>query len=342
MNKKLVYIGFAFPHHKGTHAGYHQIREYLDYDYVVDCQSYFEKSQYEYSKLSLFRRIYRKTLGRVFGINNIPWYLFRLIWLGVRYNNLVFHYIYGENIFFPWIKKFMRRGNLVVCTFHQPCSFFQTHDRWKSRIKKSDYIILVGNTELDDFKKMTGKDNVVYIPHGISTDFYKVDANVKKEKTILTVGNWLRDYEFADKVYRRLLDKHPDINIHIVTLPQNKVFISESERVEFMSGITDEELRKEYLQSSVLFLPLKRYTANNSLLEAASMGCNIVIASNYPDNSYIPERYVTIVNMVLDDVVCAIESSMKSAHNKDLSVYIDNQYSWRVISLKTKCFLLSL
>lgn len=342
MNKKLVYIGFAFPHHKGTHAGYHQIREYLDYDYAVDCQSYFEKSQYEYSKLSLFRRIYRKTLGRVFGINNIPWYLFRLIWLGVRYNNLVFHYIYGENIFFPWIKKFMRRGNLVVCTFHQPCSFFQTHDRWKSRIKKSDYIILVGNTELDDFKKMTGKDNVVYIPHGISTDFYKVDANVKKEKTILTVGNWLRDYEFADKVYRRLLDKHPDINIHIVTLPQNKVFISESERVEFMSGITDEELRKEYLQSSVLFLPLKRYTANNSLLEAASMGCNIVIASNYPDNSYIPERYVTIVNMVLDDVVYAIESSMKSAYNKALSVYIDNQYSWRVISLKTKCFLLSL
>lgn len=342
MNKKLVYIGFAFPHHKGTHAGYHQIREYLDYDYAVDCQSYFEKSQYEYSKLSLFRRIYRKTLGRVFGINNIPWYLFRLIWLGVRYNNLVFHYIYGENIFFPWIKKFMRRGNLVVCTFHQPCSFFQTHDRWKSRIKKSDYIILVGNTELDDFKKMTGKDNVVYIPHGISTDFYKVDANVKKEKTILTVGNWLRDYEFADKVYRRLLDKHPDINIHIVTLPQNKVFISESERVEFMSGITDEELRKEYLQSSVLFLPLKRYTANNSLLEAASMGCNIVIASNYPDNSYIPERYVTIVNMVLDDVVYAIELSMKSAYNKALSVYIDNQYSWRVISLKTKCFLLSL
>ena len=42
MNKKLVYIGFAFSHHKGTHAGYHQIREYLNYDYVVDCQAYFD------------------------------------------------------------------------------------------------------------------------------------------------------------------------------------------------------------------------------------------------------------------------------------------------------------
>ena len=163
MNKKLVYIGFAFSHHKGTHAGYHQIREYLNYDYVVDCQAYFDKSQFVCSKYSLSRRLYRKVLGKVFGVSNIPWYLFRLLWLGIRYNNLVFHYIYGENIFFPWIKKFMRCGNVVVCTFHQPYSFFQTHDRWKSRIKKSDYIILVGNTELDDFKKMTGKDNVVYI-----------------------------------------------------------------------------------------------------------------------------------------------------------------------------------
>lgn len=342
MNKKLVYIGFAFSHHKGTHAGYHQIREYLNYDYVVDCQAYFDKSQFVCSKYSLSRRLYRKVLGKVFGVSNIPWYLFRLLWLGIRYNNLVFHYIYGENIFFPWIKKFMRRGNVVVCTFHQPYSFFQTHDRWKSRIKKSDYIILVGNTELDDFKKMTGKDNVVYIPHGISTDFYKVDANVKKEKTILTVGNWLRDYEFADKVYRRLLDKHPNINIHIVTLLQNKVFISESEHIEFMSGITDEELRKEYLQSSVLFLPLKRYTANNSLLEASSMGCNIVIASNYPDNSYIPEQYLTIVRMDLTEAVDAIEKNFGRSYNMDLSNYIKNEYSWQVISQKTELFLHSL
>ena len=342
MNKKLVYIGFAFSHHKGTHAGYHQIREYLNYDYVVDCQAYFDKSQFVCSKYSLSRRLYRKVLGKVFGVSNIPWYLFRLLWLGIRYNNLVFHYIYGENIFFPWIKKFMRRGNVVVCTFHQPNSFFQTHDRWKSRIKKSDYIILVGNTELDDFKKMTGKDNVVYIPHGISTDFYKVDANVKKEKTILTVGNWLRDYEFADKVYRRLLDKHPDVNIHIVTLPQNKVFISESEHIEFMSGITDEELRKEYLQSSVLFLPLKRYTANNSLLEASSMGCNIVVASNYPDNSYIPEQYLTIVRMDLTEAVDAIEKNFGRSYNMDLSNYIKNEYSWQVISQKTELFLHSL
>lgn len=89
MNKKLVYVGFAFSHHKGTHAGYHQIREYLNYDYVVDCQPYFDKSQRDQSKFSSFRRLYRKVLGRVFGVSNIPWYLIRLIWLGIRYNNLV-------------------------------------------------------------------------------------------------------------------------------------------------------------------------------------------------------------------------------------------------------------
>ena len=40
---KLVYVGFAFEHHKGTHAGYQHIREYAGYDSSIDCQDYFER-----------------------------------------------------------------------------------------------------------------------------------------------------------------------------------------------------------------------------------------------------------------------------------------------------------
>lgn len=340
--KKLVYIGFAFTHHKGTHAGYHQIREYLNYDYVVDCQSYFDKTQIDYSSLSIIGKIYYRLLEKIFGISAIPWYLLKIIWLGLRHNNLVFHYIYGENIFFPWVKLLMRKGNIVVCTFHQPYSFFQTEKRWKNRILKSDYIILVGNTEVDVFAKMTGKANVIYIPHGITTDYYAINHNVEKQNIVLTVGNWLRDFKFANRVYQKLLEDNPNLKIHIVSNPRNKEYITLSDRIKFMSGITDDELREEYLKSSVLFLPLTRYTANNSLLEASATGCNIVIASDYPDNSYIPEKYISIVKMDVDKAVAEIEKKMCLKYNDALSTYIVNNYSWQVIADKTKSFLSSL
>ena len=342
MSRKLVYVGFAFMHHKGTHGGYHQIRKHVDYDCVVDCQSYFEKSQKEYSRISIWGKIYRRVLRTLFGVNNIPWFLFKIIWLGLRHDNLTFHYIYGENTFFPWTKIFLRKGNVIVCTFHQPYSFFQTSEKFKKKIQCSDKIILVGNTEVGSFKIMTGRDNVVYIPHGISTDYYCIDGNVKKGKVVLTVGNWLRDYKFANSVYHKLLEIDSSLEIHIVANPPNERFITPSDRIKYMSGITDDQLREEYLKSSVLFLPLIRYTANNSLLESSSSGCNIVIASDYPDNSYIPEQYISIVRMDVNSSVNAILAHLNLGYNVTLAKYIDKNYSWQVIAAKTEIYLRSL
>lgn len=339
MDRKLVYVGFAFLHHKGTHAGYHQILNYLNYDYVIDCQKYFENAQHPWDKLSLIRKFKRKVFLRLFGIHVIPWYIFQILWLGITHNNLVFHFIYGENLFFPWMKKIIRKGNVIVCTFHQPYDFFLNDGNRKQMVLKSDRIILVGETEIEKFKSLTRKDNVVYIPHGICTDFYSIDENIKKEHCVLTVGSWLRDYEFANKVYQELIKKDSTFQIHIVSNPKNKELITLSDRITFMSGITDNQLREEYLKSSILFLPLTRYTANNSLLEASATGCNIIIASDYPDNSYIPEKYLSIVKMNVDAVVNTIEERLSSDFNESLSLYIEEEYSWPVIADKTEKYL---
>lgn len=342
MKNKLVYIGFAFLHHKGTHAGYHQIKEHLKYDFYIDCQNHHDKSQRKFGEWNVFIKLWRKILSLVFHVSSIPWYIFRILWLNAIHQNLVFHYIYGENTFFPWTKKLMRKSNKVVCTLHQPYSFFQKSQRWKKLIHNTDYIILVGNTEVDKFKKMTGKDNVKYIPHGISTDFYSIDNSVEKEEIVLTVGNWLRDYKFADRVYKRLLDNNPKLSIHIVSNQKNRESISPSDRIKFMSAITDEQLKEEYLKCSLLFLPLTRYTANNSLLEASATGCKIVIASNYPDNSYIPEKYITIVKMEEDPTVEAIMTDMSKEFNESLSTFIVDNYSWNKIAQSTELFLKSI
>lgn len=339
MHRKLVYVGFSFLHHKGTHAGYHHIKDYVKYDYVIDCQEYYDKSLSLSSSLLL--RIIQRILKKLCGVITVPWYLLSIIRLGIMHNNLVFHYIYGENIFFPFVKKIIRRGNLSVCTLHQPFSFFQTK-RGKSIISKSDYLILVGNTEVELFESITGRKNIYYIPHGVSTDFYCINESVKKEKMILTVGNWLRDYRFANDIYTKLLKSDPELEIHIVTNHENQAELSKNLQIHFYSGISDSELLSLYQRCSVLFLPLIRYTANNALLEAAACGCNIVISSNHPDNGYIPSDMITIVGMDTVDTITAISQAMSYSTNKYLSEYIVRKYDWRIIGNETKAVLTNL
>lgn len=337
MNRKIVYVGFEFPHHKGTHAGYHQIKKVLNYDYVIDCQKYFEKCQSPVHAIIL--RVKRRIVNKLLGTNVVPWYLFRIIWLGLLHNNLTFHFIYGENIFFPWVKFFLRKGNVVVCTFHQPYSCFEKDEKRKKLILKSDSIILVGKSEVELFEKMTGMKNVFFIPHGIDTNFYHPDPSIIKEHVVLTVGNWLRDYEFADRIYMKLLSMDDKLIVNVVSNIHNEKKLTKHKRLHFYTGITDDELLRLYQSCEVLFLPLCRYTANNSLLEASATGCKIVISSDYQDNSYIPSSLLTLVPMDEDIVVKAILELMNKSLYETLSSYVDEHYSWIAVADKIKSVL---
>ena len=342
MANKLVYIGFGFLHHLGGHAGYHQIKEALDYDYYVDAQSYHNKC----AKASRFKIVnWLRTFVFpyfCFGFTAFPWFLFKCIWMALTKGHLCFHFIYGENLYYDF--RLLRvRGCKSVVTLHQPYEWFINNPEWVRRLKSVDQIILVGDSEVHLFKELTGKDNVTFIPHGICSDFYTPDAAVEKEKMVLTVGNWLRDFRFADKVYQQLLANDPNVKIVIVSNPKNKNLITFNERISFVSGISDEELRDLYRKTSCLFLPLTRYTANNALLEAGSVGCPILIACNHSDNSYIPDEMITLLPMKHDKVVEKITNVLNNSNSSlKLSKFVEDNFSWRKIALITKERLSSL
>jgi glycosyltransferase involved in cell wall biosynthesis len=256
--------------------------------------------------------------------------------MGLRYDNLVFHFIYSENTYINF-RKFIRKTNKIVLTIHQPYEWFD-NELWKKKLRSADRIIILSETEKQKFLDLLGGDKVEFIPHGIDVDFYKPSDIQKPTGQILTVGNWLRDFNFADKVYQEIKKKNPNVIINIVSNLENMKFISDNSRINFMSGISDEELRKLYQQSSVLFLPLTRFTANNALLEAASSGCNILIASNGQDKSYLPEKYISILEM---DVNRVVERIMEMLNNpvveaKQLREYVQKEYSWKVIAQQTE------
>ena len=336
--KKYIYVGFAFSHHKGTHAGYDKISNYLSYDKKIDCQKYIDNCD---SK-KILRKIIHKVCNVLFCIPDIPLFLLKIFQIGCFSDNSVFHFIYGENTFFLLAKFFSRKGNKFVCTFHQPFEWFEHNPRYMNYLKSLDAIILVGKAEINKFEAVTGKKNVFFIPHGICTDFYKPVEYIHKEHMLLTVGNWLRDYDFADRVYQRLLAEDPELIICVVANKEKHSRITKHPRIRLCSGISDEQLRDLYCQCSVLFLPLVRYTANNALLEAGATGCNIVVSSDFPDNSYIPNSFISLTQMNVDDAVKTVKESIKCSYNYELSAYVCSHFSWEKIARKTEDVLRAL
>lgn len=334
---KIAYVGFAFLHHKNTKAGYQRIKEYVDYDYVFDCQTYFDRYFKEIKNPILI--FLSKVSAKLFNAKLFPWYILKIWWKALFRDDIIFHFVYSENLFLPFPRYIGK--NKAVCTVHQP---LEVLEKWNmlNQLKKADFIILVGESELEKFKTVTGKDNVVYIPHGISTDFYHPIETIRKEHLLLTVGDWLRDFEFANKVYHKLLDLDEELQVVVVSREKNRKVLDSHPRLKFLCGISDEELRELYLKSSILFLPLIRYTANNSLLEAGACGCNIVISSDYPDNSYIPSQYIKLVSMDVDKTVSLLKDSFSTQYNMDLSNFVEDNYSWNVIGRKTEMYLKSL
>ena len=341
MNKKLVYVGFAYKHHKGTHAGYQHIKDSLQYDHLIECQKEFEFLFFDVKEASLFKRLLRRLYAVAFG-DGCPFAMFRaLLYSWMHPENICFHIIYGDNIYAKFFYKLRRKNHKVVATVHQPFDNYMSSQKMKNKLLWPDKIIILSNNELKQFNGFTGKQNVVYIPHGICTDFYQPSTNKEHiVKSVLMVGNWLRDFDLAEKVFQKLHTEHPEIRIDMVgSISNEKRFAN---IVDYHHGISDDELLHLYQNCSLVYLPLLRFTANNALLEAAATGCKLIIATdNVDDNTYIPNEYLTTTDRTVEDSINAILLNLKEGKkNLSLRQFIVQNYSWEMIGEKVKEFLL--
>jgi hypothetical protein len=286
---KKIYIGFAFAHHKNSQGGYHHIKEYLKYDTIIDAQ--WEKEFFESTSTNLLLKAIRRAYIYILG-HGTPLSVIRCILFALFRRNQVFHFIYAENTY-KWLHHFKGQTNKIVCTFHQPASYFIGDPKWLNRLKLIDSVILMTEKDVILFKEWTGKDNVFFIPHGVNTDFFFFNPLVTKDQSVLMVGNWLRDFELARSIFLTLNKEMPTLKIRIVTSSHNYCFF-EDINCELYTNIPDFELRNLYQKSSIVFFPLIKYTANNAILEAASCGCNIIITSKskFADKSYFDNKYV--------------------------------------------------
>jgi glycosyltransferase involved in cell wall biosynthesis len=125
------------------------------------------------------------------------------------------------------------------------------------------------------------------VRHGVDTDFF-VNLGCTRERTVLVSSGWYRDLELARNVLRELAAKDPGLRLKTFGggAPQ---LASASPRIEVLTGMSDEELRREYCSCALVFMPLKETVANNAMLEAMSCGTAIVAPTLPAVRDYLVE-----------------------------------------------------
>jgi glycosyltransferase involved in cell wall biosynthesis len=209
----------------------------------------------------------------------------------------------------------------------------------KRVIKNSKKIFIVSNNLR--LRQNKYKSKFIFIPHGVNTDYWNPEnintASIKNKygcnKYVLCVGNHGID---KDLLYSTIKN-NSKINFVVVGLSNFKCNL---QNLKLLFNITDDELKCLYMQCSLFVRPMNFTTANNSILEALSMGCNILVST--PDGIYdYINRNLKSVKVVknskfLTEFSKFYELSNKWDEGKDIGSYAISTYDWKNIWQKTR------
>jgi len=330
---KAIFYGFQFPHH-GSFSAFNGFCESLRNVGVEVVDVPWPRLPKAWG----FRRLHRLLMR---------YHEQRLRARMVHGNYDLVHYFFPENSLF----KMPRHGAKLILTLHQPggeayLEKVRTKTPWLyDAIQQADGIILMAPDDLEIYQEFAPKSRVVYLPHGIDTHFFDPGdvsfVGTNKRKKVLAVGGMLRDYSFWARTVQEVLALTHDVDFVVVagraSLKEALTVFGGSlpSRVQWMSGISDQELRKQYAESDLFFLPLYQAWANNALLEASSMGVPIMVTDLVATRAYLGESGIFFQN---GDAV-AIANQLIHQLGKDtrqlrqaLRRRMVEEYEWDVIA----------
>lgn len=257
---------------------------------------------------------------------------------------MLIHYLNGERDIrqaISWSTKRVKN----IATFHKPEEVLKQTISNPKYLQKLDGAIAVGVNQVDFLKEWLKNDNVVYIPHGVDTTFFKPDFSKKKENSILFVGQHLRDFEALNYAIPRLIEKIPNIEINIVLKKEfQRKIESKKSNVKVFSGVNDNLLREMYQSASLLFLPLRDVTACNSILEAMACGLPIITTDLEGNRGYgLNDTNSGLISKdnnsdLIDTVISVLKDESLIKQYSNNLVINAQQFEWQKITKQVQDF----
>jgi glycosyltransferase involved in cell wall biosynthesis len=179
------------------------------------------------------------------------------------------------------------------------------------------------------------------VPNGIDFEnFEGISSIVRNPNQLICVGQIE-----PRKNQLNLIKAIKDLNVTLLIIgnsaPNHGNYLEEckelaSDNVEFISRINQEELVKYYQSSSVHILPSWFETTGLSSLEAAYLGCKVVVSPNGDTQDYFGE-YANYCNPgSVNSITKAIENALDRSYSSRLKELIIEEFNWKKTAEKTK------
>jgi len=200
------------------------------------------------------------------------------------------------------------------------------------------------------------EDRIKVIPFGSSLEV--IDKNVeayryKRENKILFVGRLVerKGVEYLIKAFKEIEKDFPDYKLHIVgegPLKKSLEFLSKrlgiEDKVKFLGFISDKELVKEYLTSTLFVLPAIIDSRGDTeglgvvLIEAMYFGLPVIASSVGGISDIVKDEYngLLVREKNIEELAIAIKrllenGKLRNEISRNAKDFIKTRFSWEKI-----------
>jgi len=255
------------------------------------------------------------------------------------FTGLLFRYLSGDTI--EYLKVISR---WLLGKDKMPGLSYTWNGQKKSMseiIKKAELILPNSISEYNRIRELYDcNTNYIIVPNAVDHDLFRFESEIKKDPKLVLCIARIEGIKNQINLIRALNNTSYQLII-IGTPAPNQVSYYQMCRklaagnIQFINHIPQEELVAYYQKAKVHVLPSWFETTGLSSLEAAAMGCNLVITDKGDTKEYFGSHAIYCSPASPESIYAAVEKASSMPFDKALQMKIATQYTWQKASHQT-------
>jgi glycosyltransferase involved in cell wall biosynthesis len=254
-------------------------------------------------------------------------------------SGLIFRYMSGDTI--EYIKAISRwiagKDKLMSASYVLKGQKRSIHEI----IRKARLILPNSASEYSRIRQLYGcSTNYIVVPNAVDGDLFKFNSKVKKDPNLVICIARIEGLKNQANLIRALNNSRFRLILIGAPAPNQLSYYQmcrnlAASNVIFIDQMPQEQLVAYYQKAKVHALPSWFETTGLSSLEAASMGCNLVITEKGDTREYFGDQAIYCSPESPESIYAAVEKASISPYDESLQRKISREYTWQLASHHT-------